>query len=150
MVFVVFFATTGAHLDLPLLGRLWPVALALAVTRALVRSVRALARRFAADPAPLRTGAGPGSSRRLAWRSASRAMVGRTFPQLGSGFRALATATVALNEMVGPCSSRSPSTARARARRAHGRRSRTGTLREPYRAGPGGVGAGAAGDAGDP
>ena len=73
IVYVVFFATAGADLDVPLLGRLWPMALALAVTRAWSRSVRATWRaRFAQDPAPSGSGAGPGSSRRRAWRSAWR------------------------------------------------------------------------------
>src|SRR5690606_4753676 len=34
VVFVVFFATAGAHLDLPLLRAMWPAALALAAVRA--------------------------------------------------------------------------------------------------------------------
>ena len=35
VVFVVFFATAGAHLDIPLLTQLWPVAVALCASRAL-------------------------------------------------------------------------------------------------------------------
>ncbi len=103
IVFVVFFATAGAHLDLPLLGRLWPVALALAVTRALVTfGASHLAGRFAHDPAPLRKWGWAGLVSQAGLALGVAAMIERTFPQLGSGFRALATATVALNEMVGP------------------------------------------------
>ena len=33
VIFVIFFATAGAHLDLPLLRQLWPVALTLATLK---------------------------------------------------------------------------------------------------------------------
>ena len=57
VVYVVFFATAGAHLDIPLLRALWPVALTLSGrSRALQwpDRRRALASRLANDPPVLR------------------------------------------------------------------------------------------------
>jgi Kef-type K+ transport system membrane component KefB len=103
IVFVVFFANAGAHLDVPLLRSLWPVALALCSVRALVTvSTARLASRLVND-SPL--------IRRWGWSSLiSQAgltlglsvVVARTFPEFGEGFRSLAIACVAINEMVGP------------------------------------------------
>ena len=51
VVFVLFFATAGAELDVPLLKQLWPIALALCVGRALFTYVAAqLSSRLANDP----------------------------------------------------------------------------------------------------
>jgi Kef-type K+ transport system membrane component KefB len=103
IVFVIFFATAGAHLDLPLLGRLWPVALTLAVSRALVTwGVSRVSGRVADDPPTVRRWAWAGLVSQAGLALGVAAVIERTFPQLGSGFRALATATVALNELVGP------------------------------------------------
>ncbi len=103
IVFVVFFANAGAHLDVPLLRSLWPVALALCSVRAFVTiSTARLASRLVND-SPL--------IRRWGWSSLiSQAgltlglsvVVARTFPEFGEGFRSLAIACVAINEMVGP------------------------------------------------
>lgn len=103
IVFVVFFANAGAHLDVPLLKTLWPVALALCSMRALVTILTArLASRVADDPPIIR---------RLGWSSLiSQAgltlglsvVVARTFPEFGEGFRSLAIACVGINEMIGP------------------------------------------------
>ena len=55
LVYVVFFATAGAHLDVPLLRKLWPVALILASSRALFTFVAARAAcRVAGDPPAVR------------------------------------------------------------------------------------------------
>jgi Kef-type K+ transport system membrane component KefB len=103
VVYVIFFATAGAHLDIPLLRALWPVAVILAGSRALLTwaSGRASSH-FARDPASVRTWgwAGLVSQAGLALGLASN--VARTFPSFGEGFRALAIATVALNELFGP------------------------------------------------
>lgn len=103
IVFVVFFATAGAHLDIPLLKALWPYAIGLATVRALLTiGAHRLGSRLANDPDVVR---------RWGWSSLiSQAglalglafVIARNFPSFGEGFRALAIATVAINEMVGP------------------------------------------------
>jgi Kef-type K+ transport system membrane component KefB len=103
IVYVVFFATAGAHLELPLLARLWPVALLLAGVRAaLAIGAGRLSSRLA-DEAPVlrRWGfAGLVSQAGLALGVASA--VAREFPAFGAGFGALAIAVVAVNEVAGP------------------------------------------------
>lgn len=103
VVYVVFFANAGAHLDLPLLKELWPVALLLAGARALTTVAAAkVSSRIARDApiiekwswAPLVSQAG--------LTLGLSAVIAREFPTVGAGFRALAIATVALNEVVGP------------------------------------------------
>jgi len=103
LVFIVFFAIAGAHLDIPLLRALWPIALALASARALVTVTTARWASRVAQDAPI--------IRRWGWSSlVSQAgltlglsvVIVRTFPEFGEGFRSLVIATVALNEMVGP------------------------------------------------
>ncbi|MCC6213672.1 MAG: sodium:proton exchanger [Polyangiaceae bacterium] len=103
VVFVVFFATAGAHLDLPLLRSLWPVALSLASLRVVATwGAARVASRLASDEPVVR---------RWGWSSlVSQAglslgvamLIARTFPEFGQGFAALAVATVAINELVGP------------------------------------------------
>jgi len=103
IVFVIFFATAGAHLDLGLLRRLWPVALTLAVTRAVITWLASRAAgRFAGDTPMVKRWGWAGLVSQAGLALGVAALIERAFPQLGSGFRALATATVALNEMVGP------------------------------------------------
>jgi Kef-type K+ transport system membrane component KefB len=103
IVFVVFFATAGAHLDLPLLGRLWPIALTLAGSRALVTWVLSRgATHLAGDPPAVRKWGWAGLVSQAGLALGVAAVIERKFPALGSGFRALATATVALNEVGGP------------------------------------------------
>lgn len=103
IVYVVFFATAGAHLDLPLLKQLWPVALAFAASRTLFTyGVHRWGCHLAQDPpnvvrygwAPLVSQAG------LALGLA--VVVAQAFPSFGAGFQSLAIAMVAINEMVGP------------------------------------------------
>ncbi|MET0388426.1 MAG: cation:proton antiporter [Polyangiales bacterium] len=103
LVFVVFFATAGAHLDIPLLARLWPLALALAASRVLVTYVgHRLGARLANDePVIRRWGWAPLVSQAGLTLGLS-AVVERAFPSFGSGFRSLVVATVAINEVIGP------------------------------------------------
>jgi Kef-type K+ transport system membrane component KefB len=103
VVYVVFFATAGAHLDLPLLGTLWPAALLFFAVRAATAVAGArLTARLAGDPPELRSWgwAGLVSQAGLALGIAER-MQGQ-FPAFGAQFGALAVAAVALNELVGP------------------------------------------------
>ncbi len=103
VVFVVFFATAGAHLDIPLLEQLWPVAVALCASRALFTVVAGRISSRVAEDAPI--------LRRWGWSSlVSQAglalglsvVIERAFPSFGAGFRSLAIAAVAINEMIGP------------------------------------------------
>ena len=104
VVYVVFFATAGANLDIPLLRSLWPVALALAATRGVATWFAGRMSGDAAnDPAVLRqlgvvqprvAGGADARDRRRSWSGSS--------PRLGSPFQALVIATVALNQVAGP------------------------------------------------
>lgn len=103
VVFVVFFATAGAHLDIPLLKRSWPVAVALCATRILFTMLAGRISSRLAEDAPV--------LKRWGWSSlVSQAglalglsvVIAKAFPSFGDGFRSLAIAAVALNEMIGP------------------------------------------------
>ncbi|MEN9579430.1 MAG: hypothetical protein RJA70_2439 [Pseudomonadota bacterium] len=103
VVFVLFFATAGAHLDVPLLGALWPVAVALCAARALFTiGAHWLGARAARDtPVIKKWGWAPLISQAGLTLGLS-VVVERTFPSFGAGFRALVIATVAINEVIGP------------------------------------------------
>jgi hypothetical protein len=103
VVFVVFFATAGAHLDVALLKSLWPFAVLLAGSRALITWVAHRVGAAMADDEPV--------LRRWGWSClVSQAglaigiavVIEKSFPSFGAGFRALAIAVVALNELIGP------------------------------------------------
>jgi Kef-type K+ transport system membrane component KefB len=103
VVYVVFFATAGADLDVPLLRQLWPVALLLAGSRAAITYAGArLSGRLANDPPALRRWSWSGLVSQAGLALGLSGMVAREFPSIGMPFRALAIATVAVNEMVGP------------------------------------------------
>jgi hypothetical protein len=103
VVYVVFFATAGAHLDVPLLKTLWPVALFLTSTRALITWLtHRLGARLANDePIIKKWGWSPLISQAGLTIGMSM-LVARAFPSFGEGFRSLAIATVAINEVFGP------------------------------------------------
>ncbi len=103
VVYVVFFATAGADLDVPLLRQLWPVALLLSGSRAIITyAASRIAGRVAQDPPVLRRWAWSGLVSQAGLALGLSVIVAREFPGIGSPFRALAIATVAINEMVGP------------------------------------------------
>jgi Kef-type K+ transport system membrane component KefB len=103
VVFVIFFATAGAHLDIPLLKSMWPIALTLCGSRFVFTWI---AHRFGASlanesPVVKRWGwAGLVSQAGLTLGLS--AVLARTFPSIGEGLRSLVVATVAINEVVGP------------------------------------------------
>jgi Kef-type K+ transport system membrane component KefB len=103
VVYVVFFATAGAHLDVPLLKTLWPVALYLCAVRAFVTwGVHRMGSRIANDePIVKKWGWSPLVSQ-AGLTIGMSVLVARAFPSFGEGFRSLAIATVAINELVGP------------------------------------------------
>lgn len=103
IVYVVFFASAGAHLDVPLLRQLWPVAILLCGTRALLIFVLSrISSRMARDVPSVRVWGWAPLISQAGLALGLAAVVAREFPSFGPGFRALAIATVALNEMVGP------------------------------------------------
>jgi Kef-type K+ transport system membrane component KefB len=103
LVFVVFFATAGAHLDLPLLFSMWPIALALAGVRAVVTVLaNRVSARIADDPPVIRTWGWSGLVSQAGLTIGFTIIIERAFPEFGEGFRNLAIGVVALNEMAGP------------------------------------------------
>lgn len=103
IVFVIFFATAGAHLDLPLLYSMWPVALTLVVARGLATGVsHIIASRWASDSPMLRRWGWSSLISQAGLTLGLSLIVERTFPDFGPPFRSLVVATVAINEVVGP------------------------------------------------
>src|ERR1700722_560876 len=103
IVYVVFFAIAGADLDIPLLRALWPVALILAGARAATTWAAArAASRIAKDSPTLRSWGWSGLVSQAGLTLGLAVVVAREFPSIGTPFRALAIATVAINEMLGP------------------------------------------------
>lgn len=103
VVYVVFFASAGAHLNIPLLRELWPVALLLALSRVIVTyGASRLASRLAGDPPVLQRWAWAPLVSQAGFAIGIAQIVSREFPAFGRGFGDLAIATVAMNEMVGP------------------------------------------------
>jgi Kef-type K+ transport system membrane component KefB len=103
VVYVVFFATAGAHLDLPLLQRYWVVALVLFGARfALTYGASRLSSRLANDSPAIRTWGFAGLISQAGVTIALAATIERAFPSFGAKLRSLAIATVALCELAGP------------------------------------------------
>ena len=103
IVFVVFFATAGAHLDLPLLGRIWPIALGLAGARMLATMVAARAASQLAQDAPvIKRWGWSGLVSQAGLTLGLTVVIARQFPEFGEGFRTLAIGVVGVNEMLGP------------------------------------------------
>ncbi|MGZ6132908.1 MAG: cation:proton antiporter [Myxococcaceae bacterium] len=103
IVFVIFFAIAGAHLNLSLLAKLWPLALTLALARAgWTWSTGRLASRLAEDPPALRRWGWSGLVSQAGLALGIAARIQGEFPSFGATFAAMAVATVALNELVGP------------------------------------------------
>jgi Kef-type K+ transport system membrane component KefB len=103
IVFVVFFATAGAHLNIPLLKQLWPIALTLCFMRAFSTWVAArIAARLAGDVPSLRTWSWSSLVSQAGFALGLSVIIARAFPTIGAGFRDLAIAAVAINEMIGP------------------------------------------------
>jgi Kef-type K+ transport system membrane component KefB len=103
IVYIIFFATAGADLDIPLLKALWPVAIALVSSRTIVTAITGrLASRLAGDPPVIKKWGWTGLVSQAGLALGLAATISSKFPTFGNGFRALAIATVALNEMFGP------------------------------------------------
>jgi Kef-type K+ transport system membrane component KefB len=103
VVYVVFFATAGAHLDLQLVKQLWPVALFLGTVRILcIYGSHKLSARLANDEPIVKKWGWSSLVSQAGLTIGMAVVVERSFPSFGAGFRSLAIANVAFNELVGP------------------------------------------------
>lgn len=103
IVYVVFFASAGADLNVPLLIALWPAALALALARGLVTFGGAkLSSHLAKDPPELRTWSWAPLIAQAGLTQGLAGLVERDFSTFGAPFRSLVMATLAINAIVGP------------------------------------------------
>jgi Kef-type K+ transport system membrane component KefB len=103
VVYVMFFASAGAHLNVPLIRALWPVALALAASRVIFTVIAAkLSSRVANDEPVIRKyGWAPLVSQAGVALGVAQ-VAARAFPTFGRGFGDLAIACIAMNEISGP------------------------------------------------
>jgi Kef-type K+ transport system membrane component KefB len=103
VVFVLFFATAGAELDVPLLKQLWPIALALCGGRALFTYLAArLSSKLANDPPVVRKWGWSSLVSQAGLALGLGVVVKNSFPSVGDGFGSMVIAAVAINEMIGP------------------------------------------------
>jgi len=103
IVYVVFFATAGAHLDLPGFALIWPVALALAGVRiAATYAATRAASRMAGDAPVIRRWGWSGMVSQAGLALGVALVIVREFPEFGDGFRTLAIGVVGINELLGP------------------------------------------------
>jgi Kef-type K+ transport system membrane component KefB len=103
VVFVLFFATAGAHLDIPLLKQAWAIALALCGMRALLTFGAArLSSRLADDPPVVRKWGWSSLVSQAGLALGLGVVIEAAFPGIGTKFRSLVIAAVAINEMIGP------------------------------------------------
>ena len=103
VVFVIFFALAGAHLDINILKQLWPVALALGGVRAFGT--------FGAGRLSARVSRDQPVIRRWGWSSmisqsgvtlGLSLVIVHSFPTIGEQFGGLVIAVLTLNQIVGP------------------------------------------------
>jgi Kef-type K+ transport system membrane component KefB len=103
IVYVVFFASAGADLDVPLLVALWPVALALALSRGLVTFASArVSSRIARDPAVLKQWGWTSLIAQAGLTQGLAGLVEHEFPAFGTPLRGLVMAVLAINAIIGP------------------------------------------------
>jgi Kef-type K+ transport system membrane component KefB len=103
VVYVIFFASAGAHLNVPLLKDYWATALILAGARAAITigTARLAAVLAKDDPMVKKWGWGPLISQAGVAIGIGSVIAGK-FPSFGPRFQDVVIACVALNEMVGP------------------------------------------------
>lgn len=103
VVYVVFFAGAGAHLNVPLLREYWPIALLLTGSRGVITwGASQLSARLAKDDAAVRKWGWAGLVSQAGVALGVAQVIAREFPAFGPSFRDIAVACVAMNEMVGP------------------------------------------------
>jgi Kef-type K+ transport system membrane component KefB len=99
----VFFATAGAHLNVPLLKETWQIALTLCAARAFATWIAArVGSRLADDPPTLRRWGFSSLVSQAGLALGLAVVIADAFPNIGEGFKSLAIAAVAINEMTGP------------------------------------------------
>ncbi|HEY8079635.1 MAG TPA: cation:proton antiporter [Labilithrix sp.] len=103
VVYVLFFASAGADLDIPLLRTLWPLALVLAGARAVTTFGAAqLSSALAKDEPVLKRWGWTSLVAQAGLTQGLAAIIEREYSVFGAQFRALVIANVALNAIVGP------------------------------------------------
>lgn len=104
VAYVLFFAVAGADLDLSLLASVWPVAVALSLTRGVATWLAARAgSRWADDPEPVRRHGWASLISQAGVTIGLAVIVGEAYPEtFGPPLRAMAIAVVGINEIVGP------------------------------------------------
>jgi Kef-type K+ transport system membrane component KefB len=103
MVYVVFFAAAGAHLEVPVLRQLWPIALVLCASRAAVTIfAHRVGAHLAGDSPALRKWGWSGLVSQAGIALGIGVVIEHNVPSVGGDVRSLVLATVAINEMVGP------------------------------------------------
>ncbi len=103
VVYVLFFAGAGAHLNVPLLREFWPIALLLTGSRAaLTIGASKLSSRVAKDEPSIRAWGWAPLLSQAGVALGIAQVVARTFPTFGPAFRDVAVACIAINELVGP------------------------------------------------
>ncbi len=103
IVYVVFFASAGAELDIPLLVNLWPVALVLAASRgAITVGASRLSSVIARDQPPLSRWSWAPLIAQAGLTQGLAGVVAVEFPAFGQPFRAMVLAVLAINAVVGP------------------------------------------------
>ena len=103
VVYVVFFALAGAHLDIPLLKKLWPAAVVLAVSRAVFTwGLARVASALANDSPEVRNWGWSSLVSQAGLTLGMSVVIAKQFPSFGDSFRSLVIAVVAMNEVVGP------------------------------------------------
>ncbi len=103
VVYVIFFAGAGAHLNVPLLREYWPLALLLTGSRGVITFVAGkLASRLAKDEPTIATWGWAPLVSQAGVALGIASVVAKAFPSFGPSFRDIAVACIALNELVGP------------------------------------------------
>lgn len=103
VVYVMFFASAGAHLNVPLIRALWPVALTLALSRVVFTIIASKVSSHIAKDEPVikKYGWTPLISQAGVALGVAQ-VASRAFPSFGKGFGDLAIACIAMNEICGP------------------------------------------------
>lgn len=103
LVYVIFFAAAGAYLDLATLRQLWPVALVLCLARGAATFFgHRWATRLAGDVPSVRKWGWSGLISQAGVALGIAAIVEHNLPTVGTEMAALALATVAINQVIGP------------------------------------------------
>ncbi len=102
-IYVVFFAISGASLDLDALGRSWVLALVFVVLRAVLKfSGTYLGARLANEEKGVQKQSWKGFISQAGVALGMAVIIEETFPEWGGEFKALILAFIAINQIIGP------------------------------------------------